>query len=299
MVEYRILGSIEVYDQGRPVDLGGLRERTLLARLVVSANYVVPADRLAEDLWSGKPPPHSMATLRVYISRLRRALGTAAETLVTRPPGYRLDIADGQLDAVRFERLAEAGRAELAAGHPESAAARLRQALDLWRGPVLSDVADLEFARADAGRLEEARLTALEERIEADLACGRHIAVIAELDGLVASRPLRERLCGQRLLALYRCGRQAAALEFYQELRSRLAQELGVDPTPELRRLHQAVLRQTLARMAPAGQRRVADRSSRRSGRRRPGSPTRSEPTRSAPPGSPRSAGVRPVVAAH
>ena len=244
MVEYRILGSVEVYDGAWAVDLGGFRERTLLVRLLLSANRVVSASQLIEDLWSGRPPPHSLATLRVYIFRLRRALGPAGESLVTYGPGYRLDIADGELDATRFEQLAKRARAELAAGDPELAAASLRQALDLWRGPALSDAVDLEFARADAVRLEEARLTALEDRIDADLACGHHTVVISELDGLVASHPLRERLWGQRILAMYRCGRQAAALEAYQELRVKLAEELGVDPTPELRRLHQAVLRQ-------------------------------------------------------
>src|SRR5579859_7875431 len=244
VVEFRVLGPVEVVDGRRAVDLGGLRERTLLACLVLSANRTVSADRLAEDLWSGRPPPHSGATLRVYIARLRRALGSAASALVTQSPGYRLDIASSDIDAERFLILAERGRAELAAGWAEEAAATLRSALSLWRGPPLSDVADMAFAQADITRLEEARLTAIEDRVDADLARGGHVAVTAELDGLVALYPLRERLCGQQMLALYRAGRQADALDSFERLRARLADELGIDPTPELRRLHIAVLRQ-------------------------------------------------------
>ncbi len=241
---FGILGPIEVVDNGQVVDLGGLRERTLLACLVLSANRIVSADRLADDLWSGHPPPHSAATLRVYIARLRRSLGNAASALVTQPPGYRLDVAPGDIDAERFLSMADRGRVQLAAGRPEDAAATLRSALALWRGQAVSDVADMAFAQADIHRLEEARLTALEDRLDADLACGRHVAVIAELDGLTARHPLRERLCGLEILALYRCGRQGDALDSFERLRARLAEELGIDPTPELRRLHEALLRQ-------------------------------------------------------
>jgi predicted ATPase/DNA-binding SARP family transcriptional activator len=243
-VEFRILGSVEAEDNGLTLDLGGQRERTLLARLLLSANQVVSADRLAEDLWSGDPPPHSAATLRVYISRLRRVLGRHADVLLTQAPGYRLNVADDQLDAARFERLVQAAEAEMAAGRAAAAAATLREALDLWRGPALSDVTDMTFAQADASRLEEARLTALENRVDADLACGRHASLVAELDGLAASQPLRERLTGQRILALYRCGRQAEALSAYAGLKDRLTEELGIDPSPDLRRLQEGILRQ-------------------------------------------------------
>jgi predicted ATPase/DNA-binding SARP family transcriptional activator len=243
-VEFRILGSVEADDNGRPLDLGGLRERTLLARLLLSANQVVSADGLIEDLWSGEPPPHSMATLRVYVSRLRRALGPRAGALLTQASAYQLNVADGELDAARFERLARAGEADLAAGRAAAAAATLREALELWRGPALSGVADLPFARADAARLDEARLIALESRVEADLACGRHAGLVAELDGLVTRHPLRERLTGQHMLALYRCGRQADSLRAYASLRARLAEELGIDPNPVLQRRHEQILRQ-------------------------------------------------------
>ena len=243
-MEFRILGPIEAEDNGLKLDLGGLRERALLARLLLSANRVVSADRLADDLWSGSPPPHSMATLRVYISRLRRALGARAGVLVTQAPGYRLNVTGDELDAVRFESLVRSAEADLAAGQAQAAAGMLRAALGLWRGPALSDVADLAFAQADAGRLEEARLAALESRVDADLACGWHASLVAELDGLASAHPLRERLTGQRILALYRCGRQAEALTAYATLRDRLAEELGIDPTPDLQRLHERILRQ-------------------------------------------------------
>jgi predicted ATPase/DNA-binding SARP family transcriptional activator/tetratricopeptide (TPR) repeat protein len=244
IVEFRILGSVEVANGGLVKDLGGLRERTLLARLLLAAGQVVSADRLAEDLWAGRPPEHYMATLRVYISRLRRALGDGSAAVITQPPGYRITLGRSELDADRFARLAAAAREDLAAGRPEVAAAGLREALGLWRGPALSDVADFAFAQADAARLEEARMAAVEDRVEADLACGRHASLVSELDGLVAGHPLRERLCGQRMLAFYRCGRQADALQAYQNLRARLADELGIDPTPALQRLQQAILRQ-------------------------------------------------------
>jgi predicted ATPase/DNA-binding SARP family transcriptional activator len=243
-MQFRILGSIEAEDNGRMLDLGGLRERALLARLLLSAGQVVSVGRLAEDLWSGGPPPHGMATVRVYIARLRRVLGPHASLLVTQPPGYRLNVDDDQLDALRFEKLLRSAEAARSAGQADIAASALREALDLWRGPALSDVADLQFARADADRLEEARLTALENRVDADLACGRHASLVAELDSLAASHPLRERFTGQRILALYRCGRQAEALSAYADLRARLAEELGIDPSPGLRLLQQRILRQ-------------------------------------------------------
>ena len=185
-----------------------------------------------------------MATLRVYISRLRRVLGPGTGILETQAPGYRLNVAADQLDASRFECLVQAADTAMSAHQPERAAASLREALDLWHGPALLDVAEFAFAQADASRLEEARLSALESRVEADLACGRHASLIGELDTLTASHPLRELLTGQRMLALYRCGRQADALSAYTGLRVRLAEELGIDPSPDLRRMQDTILRQ-------------------------------------------------------
>ena len=243
-MEFRVLGPVEVEGDGLVVELGGPRERALLARLIMAANHVVGADSLADDLWAGNPPPGFAGTLRVYVSRLRRALAGGAAALVTQPPGYRLNLDDGQLDARRFQSLAAAGAAELQAGRPQAAAGLLGQALALWRGPALADVADQAFAQAYAARLEEDRLAAIASKLAAELACGRHAAVIGELDQLADSHPLREEFWNLRILALYRCGRQADALAAYGRLRVVLADELGIDPSPALRELHDRVLRQ-------------------------------------------------------
>jgi DNA-binding SARP family transcriptional activator len=226
------------------VPLGGNRERALLARLLISAGQVVASDRLVDDLWDSDPADGSLASLQVYVSRLRRALrqAGAAELLVTQNPGYVLRVEPGSVDAGRFERLVAEGRRRLAAGDPE-AADILRRATDLWRGPALVEVRDMPFARAEAARLDEGRLAAIETRIEADLAAGRHAELSGELAALVDAHPLRERLWALRMLALYRAGRQADALRAYQELRKLLADELGLDPNPELARLEAEILR--------------------------------------------------------
>src|SRR5438270_7854505 len=244
-VEFRILGPLEVADQGRPVALPGSRERIVLVLLLLSANRVVPAERLLEDLWSGGIQKGGVGALRVFISRLRKALREAGggAIVLTKPPGYLLQIERDALDAARFEDLLTQGRQHAARGDHETAAARLRQALSFWRGPALVDMADVPVTRAEAARLEEARLAALEERVEADLACGRHTEVVPELDQLTKAHPLRERLWEQRMVALYRSGRQADALRVYQDLRQLLAQEPGLEPNPELARLENAILR--------------------------------------------------------
>ena len=245
-MEFRILGPLQVIHRGTPVALPGARERAVLALLLLSANEVVSAERLAEDLWSGSPPEGAVKALRVFVSRLRKALREAGadEVLVTQSPGYvvRVDAAD--LDAARFQALVSDGRRHAAEGDHEGAASVFRQALGLWRGPALADVGDAPLARAEAARLEEDRLAATEERIEADLACGRHGELIAELDALTRAHPLRERLWGQRMLALYRSGRQVEALRAYRELREFLAEEVGLEPSPALVALESAILRQ-------------------------------------------------------
>lgn len=244
-MEFRILGPLEVAHEGRPVTLPGSRERAVLVLLLMSANRAVPAEHLVEDLWGGKVHEGAAGALRVFVSRLRKALREAGgdAIVLTKPPGYLLQIERAALDAARFEDLLTEGREHAARGDHETAAARLRQALSLWRGPALADVADAPVARAEAARLEEARLAAVEERIEADLACGRHVEVVPDLNQLTKAHPLRERLWGQRMVALYRSGRQAEALRVYQELRRLLAEELGLEPSPELARLENAVLR--------------------------------------------------------
>ena len=245
---FGILGPLEVLRSGRAVPLGGPRQRAVLALLLLPANRVVSVDRLVEDVWEGHAPEASITTLQTYVFHLRRALepgrprGGAGEVLATRDRGYLLHVSRERLDAAVFEDGLTAGLAALEAGRHSEASERLGRALDLWRGPVLGDLSDYAFIRAEAARLEELRLAAWEGRIEADLVLGRHDAVTAELERLVTGHPLRERLHGQLMLALYRCGRQADALAAYRRVRDLLAGELGIDPGEPLRRLHRAVL---------------------------------------------------------
>ena len=228
--------------------LGGPRQRAVLALLLLEPNRVVSMDRLAEDVWGGHPPEGWATTLQTYVFHLRQALepdrarGAAGDVLVTRGRGYLLRVDREHLDAALFQDGFTAGRAALEAGRYAEAAETLRQALGLWRGGVLADLADYAFTRPEAARLEELRLAALEARIDADLALGRHDALTAELEQLAAEHPLRERLHGQLMLALYRCGRQAEALAAYRRARDLLAGELGIDPGEPLRRLHASVL---------------------------------------------------------
>jgi DNA-binding SARP family transcriptional activator len=216
--------------------------------LLLEANRVVSMDRLAEDLWDGQPPEGWVTTLQTYVFHLRRVLDpdrarrVAGDVLLTRGRGYLLRVNREHLDAALFEDGFTAGRAALDTGQYAEAAGTLREALDLWRGQVLADLADYAFTRPEAARLGELRLAALEARIDADLALGRHDTLTAELEHLVAEHPLRERLHGQLMLALYRCGRQAEALAAYQRARDLLADQLGIDPGEPLQRLHLSVL---------------------------------------------------------
>jgi DNA-binding SARP family transcriptional activator len=222
------------------VALTGIRQRALLAVLLLHAGEVVSSDRLLEELWGEHQPESGIAALQVRVSQLRKALGRVGERLETRPSGYLLRVEPGELDLERFCRLVE----HAAGTEPRAAGETLREALALWRGPPLADLAYEPFAQAAAGRLEELRLAALERRIDADLALGRHADLVAELETLVAREPLRERLWAQLILALYRCGRQADALEAYQAARRTLVEELALEPSVALRELQQAVLRQ-------------------------------------------------------
>ena len=248
--EFGILGPLEVWRSGCAVPLGGPRQRAVLALLLLEANRVVSMDRLAEDVWGGDPPEGWVTSLQTYVFHLRhvlepdRARGAAGGVLVTRGRGYLLRVDREHLDAAAFQDGLTAGRAALEAGRYGEAAQMLRTALDLWRSQVLADLADYAFTRPEAARLEELRLAALEARIDADLALGRHDALTAELEQLAADHPLRERLHGQLMLALYRCGRQAEALAAYRRARDLLADELGIDPGEPLRRLHGSVLAQ-------------------------------------------------------
>jgi DNA-binding SARP family transcriptional activator/tetratricopeptide (TPR) repeat protein len=227
-MEFRILGPLEVFSDGQALDLGGAKQRALLAVLLLDANNVVSTDRLIDALWEDDPPESAQKALQVYVSRLRKLLGK--ERLQTKAPGYLLQLEDGELDLDRFRELQERGRPA--------------EALSIWRGPPLSDFAHQRFAQPEIARLEDLRLACLEERIEQDLQARRHTELTGELEALVAEHPLRERLRGQLMLALYRSGRQAEALDAYQAARRALVDELGIDPSRELRELHQRILNQ-------------------------------------------------------
>jgi DNA-binding SARP family transcriptional activator/ABC-type branched-subunit amino acid transport system substrate-binding protein/DNA-binding beta-propeller fold protein YncE len=241
-VEARILGPLELAVEGERVEVRGGKQRELLALLLVHANDVVSSDRLIEGLWRDQPPPSALKTLQALVSRLRSELGSASDALETHGYGYRLRVDPERFDADAFRAGAENGRRALARREPEEAATALRAALALWRGPALAEFRYHEFAQAEIARLEELRLAAQEERIAADLELGRHDEVVAELEGLVAEHPLRERLRGQLMLALYRAGRQAEALATYDDGRRTLAAELGLEPGEALRRLQRQIL---------------------------------------------------------
>jgi DNA-binding SARP family transcriptional activator len=230
-MEFRILGPLEVVEGGSPVALSGEKQRALLALLLLEPNCVVARDRLIDALWEDERPDTALKALQVYVSNLRRKLGK--DRIVTKAPGYAIRVEAGELDLERFERLAERGGRR-----------HLHEALALWRGPPLADFAHTRFALPEIGRLGERRLAVVEDRIEADLAAGLHAELVAELEVLVGEHPLRERLRVLLMLALYRSGRQAEALEVYQDARRALVEELGIEPGRELRDLHQRLLNQ-------------------------------------------------------
>jgi DNA-binding SARP family transcriptional activator len=239
-MEFRILGPLEVLDGGASVKLPGPKQRSLLAMLVLHANEVVSSDRLIDELWPGEPPESGAAALQASVSRLRKSLGGGAGLLETVAPGYVLHVDTQELDLRRFERLV----AEAEGEEPAAAAEKLREALGLWRGSALADFAYEPFAEAAIGRLEELRLLALERRIDADLRSGRDAELVPELESLVAQHPLREGLRQKLMVALYRSGRQAEALESYQSARRALVEGLGIEPGPALQELEKAILRQ-------------------------------------------------------
>ena len=244
-LEFRILGPLEVVDGNRELRFAGAKQRALLAVLLVHANEPVSVDVLSEELWGGEPPPTAVKMIQGYVSQLRKVLGDGV--LVTRPPGYIVRVDANGLDASRFERLV----ADAAGRPPDEAAELLGAALRLWRGAPLADFTYEPFAQSEIARLEEARLGALEERIDADLDRGRHSAVVSELEALVAEHPFRERLIAELMVALYRCGRQADALEVYRRERQALDRELGLEPSPTLRELEQQILVHDPALQAP------------------------------------------------
>ena len=247
-LEFRMLGPLQVARSGRLVRLGGRQQRAVLAMLLAEANTVVPLGRLVAGLWGERPSGGAVQTVQTYVFHLRQALepqrprGVESTVLITADRGYLLRAGRSAVDAAVFEARLAGGREALDAGRYAAAAAELSGALRLWRGEVFADVAEYEFARVEAARLGELRLAAQEARIDADLALGRHAMVTAELERLVTDHPLRERLHSQLVLALYRCGRQAAALAAYRRARDLLADDLGIDPGEPLQRLHASVL---------------------------------------------------------
>ena len=253
MLEFRILGPLEVSDETGPIALGGQRQRALLTALLLEAGRVIPTDRLVDLLWGEDAPKTATTSLQNSISRLRRELGE--DVLETRAPGYVLRAEAQQVDAGRFEQLLRDARQ----APPEERRNTLQRALELWRGPALAEFTFEQFAQAEIRRLEELRLVALEERIDADLELGRHRDVVGELEALVGQHPLRETFCRQLMLALYRAGRQAEALDAYQHARTRFVEELGIEPGPELKRLQAEILRHEAGIATPGTEQAPAD----------------------------------------
>jgi class 3 adenylate cyclase len=255
-MDYRVLGPLEALDTTGPLPLGGAKQRALLALLILNANHVVSRERMIDELWGDDPPQTAVTSVQVYVSRLRKLLPDGS--LVTRAPGYLLEVEPEAVDLTRFERLVKEGRAALAAGDPERAADTIREAIALWRGPALTEFAAEPFAQVEGGRLDDLRLAALEDRIDADLQLGRHTEVTGELEVVIASHPHRERLRAQLMLALYRSGRQSEALEVYRDLHATL-DEIGIEPGEALQQLERQILNHDKEIDAPVKAQPVAD----------------------------------------
>ena len=250
-MRFLVLGPLQVTDDGgEPVPISGAKERTILADLISHAGQVVSVDDLLEEVWGQDPPRTAEKTLGSYVSRLRRALEpsrsarTTSDVIETRGGGYLLDVSDDQIDAIRFERLAEEGRRLLDAGRPQDAGPALEQALGLWRGAAYQDYRYTGFGTSEGERLEELRRSVLEDRIDTRLAAGEASATIPDLEAMVREEPLRERRWGQLMLALYRAGRQAESLQAFVRARTVLVDELGIEPGPDLQRMQAAILAQ-------------------------------------------------------
>lgn len=251
MLDFRILGPLEVRDGDDAVHLGGAKQRGVLALLLLRANQVVSSDRLIHELWGDTPPEDAATALQAHVSRLRKALPEGPAILVTQPPGYVVRIEPEQLDRERFETAVREGRGALETGDASRAAAQLRTALELWRGAPLADLGDEPFVREATAQLEDAWLDALGSRVDADLALGRQAELVPELGALVRAHPLREGFREQLMLALYRTGRQAEALDVYADARRQLNDELGLEPGPALQRLQKRILEHDAALAAP------------------------------------------------
>ncbi len=270
-MEFRVLGPLEATDGRTPLPLGGGKSRALLARLVLDANRTVAVERLVDDLWGDAVPGSAVKMVQIYVSQLRKVLPAAI--LLTRAPGYLVEVEPEAVDVTRFTRLRGDGRAALAAGDPARATAVLRDALALWRGPALAEFSE-PFARIEGAHLEELRLACIEDRIEADLAVGRHADVAGELEALVARHPLREALHRLLMLALYRAGRQAEALAGYERFRRTLDDQLGIEPSATLKALQYKILNQDRSLEPGAGAPQDGDRRAPAPAQRRPAAQT-------------------------
>jgi DNA-binding SARP family transcriptional activator len=250
-LQIAILGPLAVHDDGRELRIAGPKQRALLALLALHAGDVLSRDRIVDALWPGGDPVGAAKSLSVHVSNLRKALGTNGGLVQTRPTGYVLDIAANDVDSQRFEELTRRGKDELAAGEPDAAARTFGEAFELWRGSPLADVPLEDALGVEIARLEEVRQNALEDRLQAELERGRHVEAIPALEAAVAEHPLRERLRAQLMLALYRAGRQAEALDLYRQTRSLLVDELGIEPGPELQQLERSILAHELTLAPP------------------------------------------------
>src|SRR5262249_6655644 len=253
-MEYRILGPLEVLEDGRSLALGSLKERMVLAVLLLHANELVSRERLIDELWGESPPPTAKKAVNVYVSKLRKSLAVNGDDpIATADGGYRFRIESGELDVTPMVHLLSTARERAGAGEREAAAEHLGEALAFWRGPTLAGLLLESHGRGEVAQLDELRLTALMDRIDCDLALGRQEDVLGQLHVLVGEHPLRERLRAQLMLALYRADRQAEALDAYQQARDVLVEELGIEPSPALQRLQKGILAQDPALELPAG----------------------------------------------
>jgi DNA-binding SARP family transcriptional activator len=255
-MKFLVLGSLEVTDGVVPVDLGGVKQRAVLGYLLLNANQVVPTSRMLDALWDGQPPLTARKMVQNAVSAIRRILaaggpGRTAE-LVTHAPGYQLHVAHDDVDMHRFRRLVHKGREAVAAGAPARGAHLLRDALRLWRGRALADLVESGTTWSELSAIEDERLTAFEDCFDAELRCGRHREITPELEVLTAAEPLRERLCMQFMLALYRSGRQVDALKVYRRTRAALVDGLGIEPGPELAALQHRILDHHASLQVPA-----------------------------------------------
>jgi DNA-binding SARP family transcriptional activator len=257
-MKFAVLGSIEVTAGDTLLELGGVKQRAILAYLVLHANDVVPTSRLLEAMWDGVPPPTARKMIQNAVSAIRRALTSiddpaGAPSLRTHPPGYQLRVDTDDVDLFRFRRLARDGRLAISDGAPLRGVELLREALSLWRGRALADLVETGISWSELAAVEDERLSAVEDRLDAELACGRHREITPDLEVLTATEPMRERLCQQFMLALYRSGRQADALRIYRRTREALVDGLGLEPGRELRELQQRILEHDAAIQVSTG----------------------------------------------